>query len=281
MISTPFYQHYRKGIATLCIAIAVFACSWGVLMKPKEADAQWVVADVTLPAWDTIWDQVKPAITNTIKSFVIKFAYGDLMKWISGEKGGKPAFITDFDDWLFKQADFAASSFLEQTLGNAYRTLCTGINVNLALYWKSEFDTDYYTPTCTLSQIQQRFENPGTEWVDFQASLSGSNTDSGFLFEVLSKAEEERSQIQYENMVKAITGNGFISEETDPTTGKKITKTPGAQIKSFVDASIGAQFQAVVGSEAWTDFFGPLIDASIQGALKRGVNTFNSLNKNK
>jgi hypothetical protein len=274
-------KQHKKFLATLMIVVSIFAGSWGVLMKPKPVDAQWVVADVTLPTWDSIWDQVRPAITSTIKSFVVKFAYGDLMKWISGENGGKPAFITDFDDWLYKQADVAASSFLEQTLTTTYKTLCTGLNANLALYWKSEFDQSYYTPTCTLSKIAQRFQNPNTEWVDFQASLSDSNTDSGFLFEVFSKAQDEQDKVTYENTVKAISGQGYSSETKDPKTGKKITKTPGAQISSFVNASVNSLYAGATTSEAWQDFFGPIIDASIQGALKRGVNTFNSLNKNK
>lgn len=268
----------RKFLVYLFVFLAVFSTTWGILMKPKPVEAAWPVANILQGIIDTVEAKVFPTIVQTIKQFVVKFAYNDLMKWISGEKGGKPAFITDFDDWLFTQADWAASSVLEQVAGTGFTAFCTGINANLSLYWKPLFENKYYQPKCTLSQIQQRFQNPGTKWVDFQASLNGSNNDIGFLFEVFSKASETKDDLTLQHFLQGITGYDKSIKDKD---GKEKVLTPGAQISAFVNGGVNSIWSGATNSDAWQDFFGPLIDASIQGALKRGVNTFNSLNKNK
>lgn len=274
-------QTQRKIITHFFIAITIFFSVYGILMKPQPAKA-WPVVDTFAPTWDEIWQLIQPAITDTVKTFVIRFAYEDVLKWVSGEKGGKPAFITDFDDWLFKQADLAGSQFLEQTLGDAYKTLCTGINVNLALYWKPQFDIEYYIPECRLSEIQRRFQNPGTEWIDFQAYLVDSNNDSGYLFEVYSKAQERKESVQLTNVTQAIAGNGFVKTVKN-IEGKDIVQTPGAVISDLVSASQQASYDVITNSDAWTldNVSSALLQGLVLATMKRGLNTLSNATKNK
>lgn len=265
-------KNKRKVLASLFVAITLFSTIYGILMKPQPAKAIWTVADILGPLENINEHTIYSALEDVVKTFVIKFTYNDIIKWISGEKSGKPAFISDFDDWLFKQADEAASQFLEQMLGVAYQTLCTGINVNLALFWKTQFDVAYYVPKCTLSQIQQRFQNPGTEWVDFQASLNDSNNDAGYLFQVYSKADQKKRDIQFQKTITAISGQGYASVEKDKD-GKEIVKTPGSAIAGLVNASQKAPFDIVTSSNSWTQISTGLMQAIIITTLQRGIKT--------
>lgn len=240
-------------------------------MKPQPAKA-WPVVALNIPPWDEIKHDIWPVIEKTVKTFIIKFTYNDIIKWIAGEKSGKPAFISDFDDWLYRQADAAASQFLEETLGTLYKTLCTGININLALYWRPQFDVQYYIPQCTLSQIQRRFQNPGTEWVDFQLYLDDSNNDAGFLFQIYSKAQEKRNAIEYQHTITALSGQGYAKTTKDKD-GKEIVETPGSAIAGLVGAAQKAPFDIITSSAGWDEIGSTLLSAIVIATLQRGVKT--------
>ncbi len=264
----------RKNISIFFIVLSLLSASWGILSAPQPAEAQWAVEDILKLPTDILEQNIFPTITDIVKGFTISFAYQDLLKWISGEGGGKPAFITNFDQWLYDKADIAASQFLDQTLGDAYNVLCTGINVNLALYWKPQFEeTKFDVPKCTLSEIQQRFENPGTQWVDFQATLTGTNSDAGYLFATLDLANQKQAEETFKNFTEAIAGQGYVSEDEDGN-----IKTPGSSIADLVNAGTQSLYDVGTNSTGWFNFVGPLIEAAIQGALKKGFNQFNQLN---
>lgn len=258
----------RRFLAQFFIFLVLFSTSAGILMRPQKAEAQWVVWDAAVQVWDTIKQEIFPIITDTVKIFVIQFVYQDILDWISGAKD-KPAFITDFDEWLFQSADIAVSNYLEDTLGDAFTVLCTGIDVNLALYWKKDYEHRYEVPECKLSEVAARFENPGTQWVDFGLSYEDANSDTSYLFTVWELSQEKKTDSQVQQAIEAVSGNGFVVKEN----GK--IKTPGAVVQEYVNDALGATIGVQVNSEAWASFVEPLINAATVRLMREGINQFN------
>ncbi len=264
-------QH-KKLNAAIMIAIIAVSVTFGVFQRPQKVQA-WPTENLELgsifqPIWDFTKTEIFGTIKNTIKIRAIEFARQEIIAWVSGEKG-TATFISDFEDFLIDSVDVATSLFLEDVMGDSYSQLCSGININLGLAFKSEFDHKYKMPECRLSTLIQNFGNTSNPFDLVSVSFDSEQNDYLYTARVYEVLNEKSSAEVLKKITKVVANQGQVAENPDGT-----LKSPGAQINAALSEGVASIFNVQVQSDDFKMIIQPLVGALVEGTFKRGINEF-------
>jgi len=131
----------------------------------------------TISSTELVKDCGLDAAANQIKTQLISGILKSTTEWVKGGYEGKPAFITNPDQFLNEATDRWVAEVIEN---NEYtKVLCDGFKtplkfaINLNFYKKND---DLNVPTCTMSDIEKNIDNA---LGDLKYFYTGGSLDAG------------------------------------------------------------------------------------------------------
>jgi len=203
---------------------------------PLVEPATQMVRETTQTIWEKYTSIFKTlsavAFKNSIKLLTSRVAQKTAEQLASGITGQKPAFETDFGQFLKEEADGALGDYLNNTLGTMWgKDLCQPLDplvkVNLQVMAKKLVVGE--RPSCTFSKIRKNIENLSElkmdQLVEFSSYFDPASNDLGTLLTITSGAlEEKRANEELAKFTKLVEGP--YRSLTNPITDE--IKTPAA-----------------------------------------------------
>ncbi len=203
-------------------------------------------------------------IAYQIAKKVLAQSTRSLIDWINSGFQGKPAFITNLDDYLLNAADEVAGGFLAES---NFAALCQPLQMPVRIIinnyyqkarsWQEESQ-------CTLSgaadNIQDflngNFNNGGWHsW--FQMVSEPQNNIYGAAAIGISRTRDTVVETQNNKKEEANWSNGFLSVK-DCSTGKCITVTPGNLISEYLNFKLTVGDRTLIASDEINEVIGAL-----------------------
>lgn len=201
------------------------------------------------------WSLAKKVLGQTVASVV---------DWINSGFNGKPAFITDYDQYFLDAADEAANSFIDQS---NFTQLCQPLQTPVRFIVDRVYREarDYSERSqCTFSDSEgglDTFINDGFKNGGWSAWFSlVSNPQNNIYGAVAISINAEQNSIENAKDIaktEAQNGQGFLSDKRCEN-GKCTIVTPGSVIGHYLDFSLTVGDRVLIQSDQINEVIGSL-----------------------
>jgi hypothetical protein len=261
--------------------IALSVLGGGALSAPKKAEAATVVIESgpnlvksTITAAQSLvtsgilqslnlkeftldgiaWSLAKKVLASTVRSTI---------DWINSGFNGKPAFITNLDDFLLNAADEVATDFIA---GENFSQLCQPLQLPVRLI----LDLSYRRASsfqersqCTISQAvanvgnfaENTYQDGFQSW--FEITTNPYNNIYGASVFSASAMRQQIEQDAENKKREADWGNGLLSIK-DCSSGKCVIVTPGNVISEYLNFSLTVGDRVLIEADDINEIVGAL-----------------------
>ena len=223
--------------------------SGGIPVMDVGLKLQTQVGAIKQTIWQKLEKQLKQfsavAYRNTVKSLFGNVANRVAQDLAAGMTGQKPAFTTNFKQFLEEEADGALGDYLNNTLGKMWgKDLCQPLQP-LAKVQIEGLAKSFFTPTkpsCRYSKIRQRVKDLGqlklNDLVEFSAIFNPGENDLGAALSVITGGLDVTQKARERGMWIAEITQGF----------KPVTNVITNEIRSPAQTRMIALEEAMEGS---------------------------------
>lgn len=278
-----------RHIFIVCLIVTIV--SGGLFLKPRESHAildsfgadlvaviggTGTIQDTISAAANTITSGVQQALQ--IKEFalddiafklakkVLADSTANLVEWINTGFEGKPAFITNLNDYLLNAADEAMGSFIAES---NFAAVCQPMRVPLRIIINNHYlkARDWQKESeCTISgaagNLEDFYNGNITEggWRDwFEIVSEPQNNIYGLAAMGISRADNVVAGAVKNSERESDWSNGWLSVK-DCSAGKCITVTPGNVISEYLNFKLTVGDRTLIEADEINEVFGALFN---------------------
>ncbi|MFA9262408.1 MAG: hypothetical protein ACEQSB_03575 [Undibacterium sp.] len=271
-------HRYRQFIATLLIGMMVITIS-----APTPARAgvwgESIASSLLKQVLETIWEQIQAVLFGIAKRVAVGIARDAANRLTAGGMDHKPAFITDYKQFLFDAAidegllymddlltqtmggkgsvlNYVAGGGSIQALGKQYMSLLNGeVKAGFAAD-NCKYTLDQYTPN-PLSSIKKG------DWRVLNAATFPCNNPLGLTNRTKNNVQRRANAKSQQQQIEAIVGKGFTGVKDK--NGKTIS--PGSIIADITADVQTASMKLITGSTKWGELLSSAAGAFVNQAL--------------
>jgi hypothetical protein len=274
----------RKMLAGSLVVLVVLSGSF--VVQPKKAEADFDPLNYVKNSITAAESLVQTGILQSLnlKEFTLDGMAWALAKkllaqttrsvidWINSGVNGKPAFITNLNEYLLTAADEAATDFIA---GDNFGQLCQPLQAPLKIILDLSYQRarNYSTRSqCTLTQafnnvsdsVDRTFDRGFSSWFELTSNpynniYGVSALTIGTLNDHIERHEENKKR-------EADWGNGVMSVK-DCSTGKCVIVTPGHFISEYLNFKVTVGDRVLIEADQINEIIGALFAQLGQKAL--------------
>ncbi len=269
----------RKFIAAFLISVVLVTTSAPLPVR-AGVWGESIAGEFLGFALKTIWEQIKAILFGIAKRVAVGIARDQANRLTSGGMDKKPAFITDYRQYIFSAAidegllymddlltqtmggkgsvlNYVASGGSIQSLGKQYMSLLNSEVKSAFVADNCKYNLDQYTSN-PLSSIAKGDFRVLNATVTFPC-----NNPLGMTNRTRVNVQRNVAARQKQNEIEAIVGKGFTGIKDK--NGKTIS--PGSVIADLTSSAQELPFQLITGSKEWGELLSSAAGAFVNQAL--------------
>jgi hypothetical protein len=256
----------------------------GTFMVPKKAEAVFGIGDITFDPTNLVQNTIAASqslvtagllsslqlkeltldgIAWSLAKKVLAQTTRSIIDWINSGFQGKPAFITDLDEYLFNAADEVATDFIA---GENFSQLCKPLQMPVRFI----LDLSYRRARsfqersqCTISKaitnignsVENSFEDGFRSW--FEITTNPYNNIYGATVFSASAMRQQIEQDAENKKRESDWSNGWLSVK-DCSSGKCVIVTPGNVISEYLNFSLTVGDRVLIEADDINEIIGAL-----------------------
>lgn len=278
MVHNTNKHFFRKILVSFLIGAMLIGTS-----APAPARAgvwgESIASGLLKQVLEVIWEQIQAILFGIAKKVAVGIARDQANRLTSGGMDKKPAFITDYKQFIFDVAidegllymddllsdtlggkgsllNYVAGGGSIEALGKQYMNVLNSEVKSTFAADNCKYTLDQYTPN-PLSSIKKG------DWRVLNAATFPCNNPLGLSNKTKNNVQRKANAVSQQKQVEAIVGNGFKCVEDK----NKRCVGPATIIQDITAAANKLPFDLITGSQKWGELLSSAAGAFVNQAL--------------
>lgn len=278
MVRTKNKHIFRKVLGSLLIGVMLIGTS-----APAPARAgvwgESIASGLLKQVLETIWEQIQAILFGIAKKVAVGIARDQANRLTAGGMDKKPAFITDYKQFLFDVAIdeglLYMDDLLSDTLGGKGSVLnyvagggsIEALGKQFLSVLNQEVKSGFQADNCKYT-LDQYTSNPLSsikrgDWRVLNAATFPCNNPLGLTNKTKNNVQRKSNAAAQQKQVEAIVGKGFLSVKDK---NGKVT-SPATVIEGITTDVQNASLKLITGSTKWGELLSSAAGAFVNQAL--------------